>query len=166
MSITDRDMGYRDLLAALSTLADEPYVTVGIHEDVGGYRAAEDGATVAEYATYNEFGMGVPERSFLRSTVDEEEDEIGRRMTRAITDQIDGRRPMRQGLARVGAYTVGKVKQKIRDLDTPPNAPATIAKKGSDNPLIESGRMRNSVDFEVHGSEPALGRIASLLRGR
>ena len=166
MSVIDRDMGYRDLLAAFATLADEPYVTVGIHEDVGGYKAADDGATVAEYATYNEFGMGVPERSFLRSTVDQEQDEIAARLTQAITDQIDGRRPMRQGLSRLGAYTVGRVKMTIRDLDTPPNAPATIAKKDSDNPLVDSARMRSSVDFEVHGSEPAFGRIAALLRGR
>lgn len=146
----DRDRGYRALLLGIAKLAEEPYVTLGIHEDVGA-RRDEDGATVAEYATFNEFGMGVPERSFLRSTVDEDREEIARRLETAITDQLDGRRTVGQALERLGLWTVGRVKKKIRDLRDPPNAPRTIALKGSDNPLIDTGRMRNSIAHRVHG---------------
>ena len=45
-------------------------------------------------------------------------------------------------LERVGIVAVGKVQQYMTDLKTPPNAPSTIAKKGSSNPLISSGAMR------------------------
>lgn len=146
----DRDRGYRALLLGLAKLAEEPYVTLGIHEDEGRQRDG-DGPTVAEYATFNEFGMGVPERSFLRSTVDEHRDEIARRLETAITDQLDGRRTVGQGLERLGLWATGRVKMKIRDLRDPPNAPRTIALKGSDNPLIDTGRMRNSIAYKVRG---------------
>jgi hypothetical protein len=37
-------------------------------------------------------------------------------------------------------------------LDSPPNAPATVeAKFGQDNPLIDTGRLRQSIDSEVRG---------------
>ena len=34
-------------------------------------------------------------------------------------------------------------------MKTPENAPSTIAKKGSSNPLIDTGEMRSKVSHEV-----------------
>ena len=42
-----------------------------------------------------------------------------------------------------------EIQQSIRQLRTPPNSPLTIAMKGSSNPLINTGKLRNSVDFEI-----------------
>ena len=54
-----------------------------------------------------------------------------------------------QGLERIGAVVAGAIQQSIRDLRDPPNAPATIERKGSSNPLIDTGFMRLSVSWRV-----------------
>lgn len=60
-------------------------------------------------------------------------------------------------LERVGIVAVGNVQQYMTDLKTPPNAPSTIAKKGSSNPLIDSGAMRASVTYSVSPTKPSEG---------
>jgi len=56
-------------------------------------------------------------------------------------------------LETIGIIAQGKVQQYMTDLQTPPNAPSTIAKKGSSNPLIDSGAMRQSVTYVVQGGQ-------------
>ena len=67
MSVTDRDNGARRLLEQIRAIK-------GAAVDVGvlGQKAAEDhgGLTVGDVATFHEFGLGVPERSFVRNYVD------------------------------------------------------------------------------------------------
>lgn len=53
----------------------------------------------------------------------------------------------------VGVEAVGAVKDYMNELRDPPNAKSTVAKKGSSNPLIDSGEMRNSVNFVVTKSQ-------------
>ena len=50
-------------------------------------------------------------------------------------------------LKRVGALGVRLVQEKIVSGSFKPNAPSTIRKKGSDKPLIDTGRMRQSVKY-------------------
>ena len=66
----------------------------------------------------------------------------------ALDAYLDGA-PLDRGLALVGAQAVSNVQDTIRDLDDPPNAPSTIAAKGADNPLIDTGRMRQSITYVV-----------------
>lgn len=60
-------------------------------------------------------------------------------------------------LDRLGIIAVGKVQQYMTDLKTPPNAPSTIAKKGSSNPLIDSGMLRGSVTYSISSIKPDEG---------
>lgn len=109
-----------------------------------------DGLTIAQYAMYNEYGTGkIPERSFMRSTFDEKLGSIKTLMDRQWEKFIRGETTIFRALSRIGMEHETDVKQKIRDLKTPPNAPSTIAKKGSDNPLIDTGAMVNSVRYVV-----------------
>ena len=50
---------------------------------------------------------------------------------------------------RVGAYVKGKIRDSITALKEPPNAPETVRRKGSSDPLLDTGTLRNSVDWEV-----------------
>lgn len=147
--ITDRDRGYRRLIRRLlGPIAKGPGVTVGIHEQEGA--ATPDGdVSIATYATINEFGLGVPERSFLRSTADENAEDYGKAIERAILDDLEGGRSVVDGLDRVGMRAVRDVKRKIRDLKEPANAESTIKKKGSSNPLVDQGAMRQAVTHRV-----------------
>ena len=55
----------------------------------------------------------------------------------------------------IGIVAESDIKQKISSIYSPPNAPSTIAKKGSSKPLIDSGFMLASVSHGVakEGSE-------------
>jgi phage gpG-like protein len=39
----------------------------------------------------------------------------------------------------------------------PPLAPSTLAKKSANTPLLETGAMRDSIEYVVHGNEGAVG---------
>ena len=56
---------------------------------------------------------------------------------------------MRHMLQQLGEVHVGDIQQRIRDLKEPKNSDVTIARKGSSNPLIDTGRLRQSVDYIV-----------------
>ena len=64
---------------------------------------------------------------------------------------------MEQALNKVGVVAVGKVQKYMTDLRTPPNAASTIKKKGSSNPLIDSGALRQSVTYKIESGTPTEG---------
>lgn len=49
----------------------------------------------------------------------------------------------------MGELIAGQLRASIIAMKTPPNAPSTIRNKGFDDPLVDTGHMLNSVDFEV-----------------
>lgn len=52
-------------------------------------------------------------------------------------------------LQMTGEAITGQLRQAIVDTVSPPNAPATIKRKGFDKPLIHSGHLLNSADYQV-----------------
>jgi hypothetical protein len=158
VSVVDKDSGFRKLVEGLGLL-DRYAVDVGILQDKGGELTEDGDITLAGYASVNEFGSAdgrVPERSFLRSTVDENAAKYGDLLTKAMgraTDRIVRGEAapsiIYTELGRVGLRAVRDVKRKIRDLRDPPNSPVTIALKGSSNPLIDTGHMRKSISHRV-----------------
>lgn len=140
-SVTDRDYGFAALLEALGAVADAPGVLVGI-------AGAQDSEMVV-IAASNEFGTDrIPERSFLRSTIDDNEQQIADDLEAAVDAILGGDDPER-ALGLVGEKWVGEIKKRITDRIPPPNAPSTIARKGSDMPLVDTGRLRNSIDWQL-----------------
>jgi phage gpG-like protein len=120
----------------------------------------KDPVTVAEYASWNEFGVRnkantgwkIPPRSFLRSTIDERQQEYVLRLSNLISAAIGENANGDDAETIVGKLAesaVGDVKQKIVRLRTPPNAPYTIRKKKSTNPLIDTGRLLNSIVHKI-----------------
>lgn len=147
MSVTDTDMGFDALLAMLAE-ADQTDVRVGVRQDKGSQIPDGSRLTLAEIAAVNEFGSmdgRIPERSFLRSTVDQNADAYEKQLTRDLMGSGD----VPGAFTRLGLQAVADVQRTMVELDDPPNAPATIARKGADNPLIDTGRLRQSIDFEV-----------------
>lgn len=68
---------------------------------------------------------------------------------RIIRDALEDGEDLEQALERVGVVAVAKVQQYMTQLKSPANAPSTIRKKGSSNPLIDTGILRSSVDYKV-----------------
>jgi len=162
--VLDKDKGYKQLMKAMAQLSKDPYILVGITREKGSKKPDGSKATVAEYGTYNEFGTGivhgrsgaitirVPERSFLRSTVDERRERYFKLLLKAIDDEIMGKHTIRFGFSKVGERAAADVRRKIRTLREPPNAPATIERKGSSNPLVDKGPLIESIHYEFKPS--------------
>lgn len=61
----------------------------------------------------------------------------------------EGKSTFKQEYTKIGVRAKADLKQAVADWDTPPNAPFTIAEKGFNNPLIDSGLLYESIDFKV-----------------
>lgn len=91
----------------------------------------------------------IPERSFLRSAFDEHNREWTRFANEMIPRVLAGALSVDALFDRLGQRMVADVQAKIRSISSPPNAPITRENKGSSNPLIDSGRMRQSITYKV-----------------
>lgn len=151
MSLIDKDKGYKKFMANIEKMVNEPHVKAGI-VGTSGLEVVENGFTVVDIASANEFGTQdgrIPERSFIRATIDKRRNRIWGYAYKQMGLIVDGKIPINQALARIGELIKSNIVQYMTDLRTPPNAPSTIAKKGSSNPLINEGRMRGAVNYEV-----------------
>lgn len=165
--VTDKDLGYKRTMQALAVLSGQgevPRVMVGVR---GTAPPAEDGTPMVIIAATNEFGSSdghVPERSFLRSTADENRERYALLIQRVVVRTLDGH-DLATELGRVGAIAVGDVQKKISTGPFLVNAPSTIARKGKGKgPLIDTGRLRQSIDWEVRGvAKGAKPRIPSAI---
>jgi hypothetical protein len=123
-------------------------VDVGII-DAGSHDSGD--LTVAQIGFANEFGtVIIPERSFMRSTIVEKKNEIIALQRELLSKISSGDMQLVTALGLVGEKVSDDVKQKITSIRTPPNSPMTIERKGSSNPLIDTGQLRNSITFEVN----------------
>lgn len=115
-----------------------------------GFPAGTDTDVVAK-AVFNEFGTatGIPERPFLRNAMTDNRDGYRGMMARGAKKIVRGEMSKHTVLAQLGLKAQGDVQKSITDLREPPNAPATIKRKGSSNPLIDTGEMRARVTFKV-----------------
>lgn len=114
-----------------------------------GEAAEEDGTDICDIAAWNELGtVNTPSRPFLRKSVDENEEKINRFLEEKKDDLIRGA-SAEQVLKEIGIFQKDLIQEKITEGDFVPNAQATIRKKGSSKPLIDSGRMRQSVNYVV-----------------
>lgn len=148
MTTTHRDKGWLDRLTGRYDKVGGMEIAVGFPQ--GKCQAYPDGTAVEDVAARNCFGIGVPERNFMalaQSDIEKKTQPIMKALV-AELNSGDGRGvdALRKAAGEAG---VSAIKKAITDLDTPPNAPATIAAKGSDNPLIDTSHMRNSVTYVV-----------------
>jgi len=117
---------------------------------VGWFPEAQypDGQPVANVAEKHEFGdrrEGIPIRSFMRTTVHEKETEWANQTSRLIESGMSADKVMET----MGAVIRGDVQVKIKDIMEPPNSPATVKRKGFNNPLIDTGLMLQSMSFKT-----------------
>jgi hypothetical protein len=106
-------------------------------------------AEIQEFGNHgNPVGRGavIPERPFFRMA-DEKFNVFLRQFVRLAV-----RRNMKLDYKDVHFMAdkhVQYVRQSIVEFDSPGNSPATIARKGEDNPLVETGQMAQDVSYEV-----------------
>ena len=115
-----------------------------------------NGVAVAQVALWNEFGTAtIPERPFWRPALKKVRPKVRRMILERARKGIRPSYPYRHaGNDRLLAQDVAdaiikEVRKYIRDLKQPPNALATIKKKGFDDPLVWTGKLERSIISEV-----------------
>lgn len=111
-----------------------------------------EGTTVVDYGLYNEFGTRFsPARPFMATTADQNKELLNKFTTFLVGRMIDGKITDDTLLKNLGAKYQSLIQKTIRDAKNwaVPNANSTIAMKGSTSPLIDTGRMVQSVRYEV-----------------
>lgn len=135
----------KKLQKILKELADKE-VRIGFQQ---GKATEEDGTDICDIAAWNELGtVNMPSRPFLRMSVDDNSDKINSFMSAQKRSIINGE-PADRILKKIGIFQKDLIQEKITEGSFAPNAPSTIKAKGSSKPLIDTGRMRQSVNFEI-----------------
>lgn len=91
----------------------------------------------------------IPERSFLRTGHDENVDRIIKQTERALGQVIAGNMSLDDVCDLFGQQMATAIKTQIRNISSPPNSSATVAAKGSSNPLKDTGNLIESIDWRV-----------------
>lgn len=145
-------VGMDDLLKDLRdislSISDIPSIKVGVPKE-GAY---PDGTPIETVGFVNEFGSeanNIPERSFLRSTIIDNNDKYVEMMEKGLDGVVQGKTDVDTMVNLIGITAEGDVKDKITDLKTPPNTESTIKKKKSSNPLVDTGLLRSSIIYEI-----------------
>lgn len=113
----------------------------------------KDGASNALIAYVHEFGVGVPERSFLRSTVLEQAQKYVKIQRDNIIPAIkSGVMTAEEAYRRLGIVASNDVKLKITNGPFTALDQKTIDRKGSSKPLIDTGELRQSITYEVRNA--------------
>lgn len=160
IKIIDFQLAQAEIKRELDKLRGNKYATVGIHEDAGTHEGGISNAQLGALLNYGDetntlFGnpAPIPARPWLLPGVESATQDI----VDTIASGIESGLPNNQIMEQVGAFAAGATQQYITDLRDPPNAPYTIEKKGSDNPLIDSGVLRSSVTYKVTDQKPDEG---------
>lgn len=142
------------LLKRLDKL-DGMEVEVGFFEE-DRYGPENHNLPVATVAAYNEFGTRFnPQRPFMTDTFSENMNKLylARGMKATFEGVIKGNEAARMRLLNnLGRVAVELMQTSIQQYAAVGgNSPATISKKGGrDTPLIDTGKMIESVKFQVH----------------
>ncbi len=114
-----------------------------------GQATEEDGTDICDVAAWNELGtVKSPSRPFLRKSVDENEEKINHFLQSKKADLLQGK-SAEQVLKEIGLFQKDLIQEKITEGSFTPNAASTIRKKGSNKPLVDTGRMRQSVNYVI-----------------
>jgi hypothetical protein len=150
-----KDTIWRKIRAQVSALG-RTHVRIGVLGSKGG-NASHDGITMVELAAIHEFGSPaahIPERSFIRRTFDVERVAVSAMSAKLAKAVVARRMDHTRALGLLGAWGASAVKNIISKGQhiPPPLKPATVARKGSDRPLVDTGRLVGAIQFEVIGA--------------
>jgi hypothetical protein len=142
----DIDRGFKKILQEMAA-ATRKEVAVGI---LAG--SVSEGQSIAEYATYNEFGTEkIPSRPFMASTFDRSLAAISSDFNTQGAKLAMGKISANTALTVIGQKHADRIKNTISTVNFLPKlAPGTIsAKKGSTKTLVDTGAMLNAVQISV-----------------
>nr|DAP78644.1 MAG TPA: virion morphogenesis protein [Caudoviricetes sp.]DAY48002.1 MAG TPA: virion morphogenesis protein [Caudoviricetes sp.]DAY53688.1 MAG TPA: virion morphogenesis protein [Caudoviricetes sp.] len=153
--VEDKDLGLNRIIRTLNKDLDGVVVKVGVQAKDKAVRRGKGGSIrntdqpLAVIAAIHEFGLGdMPQRSFLRSAYDENLPMIDKMIQRVANGAVFGL-GTNAALNQLGNVVQGMVQRKIVDGPFVPNSPATIKRKKSSKPLIDTGHLRQSIRYVI-----------------
>lgn len=91
----------------------------------------------------------IPARSFIRSTAIEKGTSWTRMAVEAFHQAVQGE--MATGFGqKIGKQMETDIRDKVNSIQSPPNAPLTLANKAGGKPLIDTGGLLGSITHEVN----------------
>lgn len=152
--IEDSDKGWGAVFKRVKN-AGKGRVKVGVLADTAQGGAHEEGSslTVAEIAAVLHFGTSdghIPPRPFLAMAFDQNREELAQMGARFMAEVLFGDMTEDRALGLMGAKLAAEAKKTITiGNQLTPNAPATIKAKGSDRPLVDTGRLLNAITWMI-----------------
>ena len=146
MTVQDIDRGWQAIKREVEK-AQGQIVAVGI---LSG--PSNDGVSIAEYATYNEYGTkNIPSRPFMAISFDEGRADIDADFKQQGDKLVTGKTTAAAALTIIGQKHVTRIKKTITGRNIPPPlSPKTVAaKKGSTKTLVDTSAMVNAVQIEL-----------------
>lgn len=115
-----------------------------------GFPAGMADSDVVNIAVWNHYGTRtIQERPFLENAIRANRSKYRQAMQVSAEKILRGSTSVAAVMSKLGILAQRHIQEEITALKDPANAASTIAKKGSSNPLIDTGRMRGSVTYEV-----------------
>lgn len=151
-TVREKDYGFEKITQELEKFKGA-VVKAGILSSSGENK---NEVSIVQYATWNENGVmsksgkwKIPPRPFIKMWAELNQKQTQNVLTRLYGEVAVGHITADEALNRLGKYAKSGIQHFIRTHQFKPNAPYTIKKKGSSQPLIDTGAMRDAVNFEV-----------------
>lgn len=132
--------------------ANKEHLSVGFFDDAQ-YGPENDNLPVAMVAMFMEEGDPVkyPPRPFIRMGFIPRlnSKEYQSVFKQAIDSVVSGKSTFKSTYNQIGPILKVGLQNEIISWNTPPNSPQTVADKGFNDPLIDTGKMLESVDYKV-----------------
>lgn len=122
----------------------------GIKVGVLAKAGTQDGVSLLDIAIYNELGtQDIPARPFIRDFAQKNERVLGMAMDKVAT-RVEQGAPIDTALSQLGEFGQQQQQAHVRASKSwaVPNAPSTVAQKGSDVPLVDHGTLVNAIRWE------------------
>ena len=105
--------------------------------------------TMSSLAAIHELGLGVPKRPFIEPSLKANRKKYLAYAGRQITPIIRRRQSLNNTWQTIGLMAVADIQKYMVTAQFTPLAPATIRRKGSSKPLIDTGQIRQAITYRV-----------------
>ena len=113
----------------------------------------DDDTSVRMVAFVQEFGHeNIPARGYFKRSAKKRRRELKQASQDVMFAVAAGRLSVEKALDLVGQQAAATLRKDLTDFKDPGNAPSTIARKGFDNPLIETGHLRSQITHKTEQS--------------
>lgn len=150
--VQDKDKGWDRILKSMKE-ADKVFVKVGILSSAGNH----DGIEMATLGTIHEYGapsVGIPSRPFMRQTFERIKEKIVKFNKKEVGLIFEGKSDAVRSLKKLGVFCQTEIKReftigKFQPLKASTIRAKTVGGKKGTTPLIDTGRLRNSINYEI-----------------